>query len=115
MQIVSAFRFALAGIVYCIQRECHMKIHLSAAFTAIGLACWLELSRVEIMILLITIGGVITAEIFNTALEAIVDKISPEHHPLAKAAKDAAAGAVLVQAVISLGVGYLLFWDKLLK
>ncbi|SMC93967.1 diacylglycerol kinase family protein [Sporomusa malonica] len=115
MRVLAAFRYALAGIIYCVRRERHVKLHLAAAFAAIGLAWWLELSSIEVVVLLMTIAGVITAEIFNTALEAIVDKVSPEYHPLAKVAKDAAAGAVLVQAVAALGVGYVLFWDKLLK
>ncbi|XEQ93216.1 Undecaprenol kinase [Sporomusa carbonis] len=92
-----------------------MKIHLVATFVALGLAWRFELSHLELAVLLLIIAGVITAEMFNTAFEAIVDKISPEFHPLAKAAKDAAAGAVLVQALAALGVGYVLFVDKLLK
>lgn len=115
MRVLAAFRYALAGIIYCVRRERHVKLHLAAAFAALWLAWWHELSGIEVIVLLMTIAGVITAEIFNTALEAIVDKVSPEYHPLAKAAKDAAAGAVLVQAVVALGVGYVLFWDKLLK
>ncbi|MDF2571324.1 MAG: diacylglycerol kinase [Sporomusa sp.] len=115
MQVLAAFRYALEGFIYCARRERHMKIHLAAAFSVIGLAWWFELSTIEISVLFLTIAGVITAELFNTALETIIDKISPEFHPLAKVAKDAAAGAVLVQAVAALVVGYVLFWDKVLK
>lgn len=115
MQIIMAFRYAIAGIIYCIRSQRHMKVHLLAAFGALGLAWRFELSGIEWGVLFLTIAGVITAEIFNTALEALVDKVSPEFHPLAKIAKDAAAGAVLIQAVAALGVGYVLFWDKILK
>lgn len=115
MQIIMAFQYAIAGIIYCIRSQRHMKVHLLAALGSLGLAWRFELSGIELGVLLLTIAGVITAEIFNTALEALVDKVSPEFHPLAKIAKDAAAGAVLIQAVAALGVGYVLFWDKILK
>lgn len=110
----AAFRYALTGIIYCIRRERHMRIHLVAAITALGLAWRYDLSGIELGILLLTISGVITAEIFNTALEILVNKVSPEFHPLAKAAKDAAAGAVLIQAVAALVIGYILFGNKML-
>ncbi|HWR42665.1 diacylglycerol kinase family protein [Sporomusa sp.] len=115
MRVLAAFKYAMAGITYCVRRERHVKIHLAAAIVAIGLAWWFDFSAIEQAVLFVTIAGVITAELFNTALETIVDKVSPEFHPLAKVAKDAAAGAVLVQAIAALGVGYVLFGDKLLK
>ena len=115
MKIVAAFRYAISGIVYCIRSERHMKIHLVAALGALGLSWRYELSGIELGVLLLTIAGVITAEMFNTALEVLVDKVSPEFHPLAKAAKDAAAGAVLIQAVAALGVAYVLFGNKMLQ
>ncbi|MGL5514017.1 MAG: diacylglycerol kinase family protein [Sporomusa sp.] len=115
MRVLAAFRYALAGIVYCLRRERHIKVHLVAALAALCLAWQAELRDVELAVLFMMIAGVITAELFNTALEAIVDKISPEFHPLAKAAKDVAAAAVLVQAIAAVAVGYVLFADKLLK
>lgn len=115
MLIIAAFKHAIAGIVYCIRNERNMKIHMLAALIVLGAAWKCELSRLELAVLFITIAAVITAEIVNTALEALVDKVSPEFHPLAKVAKDAAAGAVLVQALAAIGVGYVLFWDKLFK
>ena len=92
-----------------------MKIHLAAALLAVSAAWKWELSRIELAVLFITIAAVIATEIVNTAIETIVNKVSPEFHPLAKAAKDAAAGAVLVQALAALGVGYMLFWDRMFK
>lgn len=113
MQILLAFQNAIAGIVYCVNKERHMKVHLAAALAALSAAWYLELSRIELAILFITISAVIATEIMNTAIEAIVDKVSPEFHQLAKAAKDAAAGAVLIQAITALCVAYVLFWNKL--
>ncbi len=92
-----------------------MQIHLIAALAAMALAWRLEFSILEQAVLLLTIAGVITAEMVNTAIETVINKISPEFHPLAKAAKDVAAGAVLVQAIAALGVGVVLFGGKLLK
>lgn len=115
MQRLAAFRYAIAGIIYCVHKEIHMKVHVVAALGALGLAWRYELSSIELGILFLTIASVITAELFNTALETLVDKVSPEFHPLAKAAKDAAAGAVLIQVVAALGVGYVLLGDKMLK
>jgi undecaprenol kinase/diacylglycerol kinase (ATP) len=114
MQIIFAFRYALAGIIYCIRRERNLKIHLAAAFAVLGLAWHYGVTSIELGLLSLTIAGVITAELFNTALEILVDKISPDYHPAAKAVKDAAAGAVLIQAMASLVVGYILFWNKML-
>ena len=92
-----------------------MQFHLIAALAAVALAWRLDFSILEQAVLLLTIAGVITAEMVNTAIETVINKISPEFHPLAKAAKDVAAGAVLVQAIAALGVGVVLFGGKLLK
>ena len=115
MQIIAAVRYAIAGIIYCVRKERNMKIHIAAALLVLGAAWNWGLSRIELAVLLVTIAAVMAVEIINTAIEALVDKVSPEFHPLAKAAKDAAAGAVLVQALAAVGVGYVLFWDKLFK
>ncbi len=115
MQIIAAFRYAIAGIVYCVRKERHMKIHITAALLVLAAAWNWGLSRIELAVLIVTIAAVMAVEMINTAIEALVDKVSPEFHPLAKAAKDAAAGAVLVQALAAVGVGYVLFWDKLFK
>lgn len=108
-----AFRNAFAGIVYCIRYERNIKIQIAIAVLAGALAWWIDLDRYERAVLLLTIAGVLVAEVMNTVAEAIVDIISPEFHPLAKIAKDAAAGAVLISAVTSLLIGYLLFSSKL--
>lgn len=111
--LLSAFRNAIMGIVYCARHERNMKIHITLACVAGCLAWWLRLDPYEILILLLTIASVLVAEMVNTVVEAVVDMVSPEIHPLAKIAKDVAAGAVLVASIISLLVGYLLFFKKL--
>jgi diacylglycerol kinase len=108
-----AFRHALNGITYCFGSQRNMKVQVAAAMAAVALAAYFRLSAVEWSLLVLTIAGVIAAEMFNTAVEAMVDLVSPQIHHLAKAAKDAAAGAVLVMALASLVVGYLLFFHRL--
>lgn len=108
-----AFQNAFSGILYCFIHERNMKIHMLAALVAGGLAWWLQLDHYEILVLLVTISSVLVAEMVNTVVETIVDIISPQVHPLAKIAKDVAAGTVLITAIISLFVGYILFWEKI--
>lgn len=108
-----AFENAFAGIVHCILYERNMKIHIVAALLAGITAWWLKCNTYEILILVITIAGVLVAEMMNTMVEALVDLVMPEIHPLAKIIKDVAAGIVLVVAIASLVVGYLLFFEKI--
>jgi diacylglycerol kinase len=108
-----AFKNAFAGILYCVLRERNMKIHIIAACMAGSLAWWLQLNRYEIAILVLTVSSVLLAEMMNTVVEKVVDIVSPQTHPLAKIAKDVAAGAVLVAAIISLFIGYILFSEKI--
>jgi diacylglycerol kinase len=91
-----------------------MKIHLLAAVLVSMAAWWYELPLDEVAVLFLTIALVITTEMVNTALETIIDLVSPDYHPLAKIAKDAAAGAVLVAALAAVLVGYCLFFNRIL-
>lgn len=95
--------------------EPNLKIHLAVAFSAMTLAVLLKLSTIEFAILVLTIGMVITLELINTMLEALVDLVSPEIKPQAKVAKDVSAAAVLVSAFVSLIIGAILFLPKILK
>jgi diacylglycerol kinase len=80
---------------------------------AVAVGLWLGLAGYEWAILVLTISGVLAAELINSALEMLADATSPEHHPLVGIAKDVAAGAVLVMALGSVVVGLLLFLPKL--
>ncbi|MDR3565192.1 MAG: diacylglycerol kinase family protein [Negativicutes bacterium] len=110
---LGGFKHAFNGIVYCFITQRNMKVHAVAALLAVGLALYFQLSVVEWSLLILTIAAVVAAEMFNTAVEALVDLVSPHIHHLAKAAKDAAAGAVLVTAIAALLVGYFLFFHRL--
>ncbi len=112
-----SFHNALAGIWYVIRTQRNAQIHLLIATLVIMVSAFLRLSLTHWAILTLTIGLVMAAEIFNTALEALVDLISPDFHPLAKTTKDTAAGAVLILAIGAAIVGLLIlgppFWEIL--
>ena len=113
-RLVDSFNFAIEGLISALKNEKHMKVHILAAIIIVILAIIINASKVEILIISLSVSFVVITELVNTAVEAIVDLVSPERHPLAKLAKDVAAGAVLVAAINALCVGYLLFYDKLL-
>ena len=113
-RLVDSFNFAIEGLISALKNEKHMKVHILAAIIIVILAIVINASKVEILIISLSVSFVIITELVNTAVEAIIDLVSPERHPLAKLAKDVAAGAVLVAAINALCVGYLLFYDKLL-
>ena len=113
-RLVDSFNFAIEGLISALKNEKHMKVHILAAIIIVILAIIINASKVEILIISLSVSFVIITELVNTAVEAIIDLVSPERHPLAKLAKDVAAGAVLVAAINALCVGYLLFYDKLL-
>ena len=92
----------------------NFRVHLLAT-TIVLLGCFiLEASILEVIICLILIGLVIAFELMNTVVEVIVDMVEPKYNPLAKVAKDTAAGAVLVMAIISALIGIIIFLPKVL-
>lgn len=108
---VDSFRFALHGVLLSYKTQRHLRIHFGLAFLALVAGFVWGLPRLELLVLIGAIALVILAELFNTALEAVVDLVTPDYHPLAKVAKDVAAGAVLVAAMNAALVGTLLFLD----
>jgi len=105
------FRYAAEGIAAALKSERNMKIHLLAAVAVLLAAVYFGLPGRDVALLLVVISLVLAAELVNTALEALIDLVSPDWHPLAKKAKDTAAGAVLVTAIMALCVGCLLFYE----
>jgi diacylglycerol kinase len=109
-----SFRYAFSGLKYVLTTQRNAWIHAAITIGVILLGIVLHLPVVQWIILLLTIALVWTAEIFNTALEALVDLVSPQPHPLAKIAKDVSAGAVLISAIASVAIGLLIFLPPLL-
>ena len=110
--LISSFNYAVSGIISAIKTEKNMKIHYFIAIIAIIASLFFDFNRIEFLLLLFAISLVFVAEMLNTALETIVDLITSDYHPLARLAKDIAAGAVLIAALNSLVIGYLLFFDR---
>jgi len=115
---LTSFKYAFSGVWHVLQTQRNARIHLSVALVVIALGLWLGLSHTEWAIIVLTIGLVLAAESFNTVAEATVDLATAEYHPLAKIAKDVAAGAVLLTAATAVIVGLLILgpplWDALL-
>jgi|GEM_PF-259760 len=107
--LLHSFRYAFAGLWYALRTQRNLRIHLTAAFLVILMGALLGVSPVEWAILALTIGAVIAAELFNTVIEALVNLVSPEWHPLARVAKDVAAAAVLCLAFVAVAVGLAIF------
>lgn len=104
-----SFRFAFAGIAYVFRTQRNAWIHSLATLLSVMAGIWLRISPTGWAVLMITIVAVWSAECFNTAVEATIDLVSPQNHPLAKIAKDTAAAGVLFTAIGSVGVGLFLF------
>ena len=113
--IYSSFNYAIQGVIYVLRTQRNMKVHFLIGIMVIILATVLSVPRTELMVLFLTIGGVITAELVNTAVEEVVNLVTQEYHPLAKIAKNVSAGAVLVSALTSVCIGYLVFIEYFLK
>jgi diacylglycerol kinase (ATP) len=108
VDIIGPFRVAMSGLVYTFKTQRHMRFHLYVVLAVIILGICLNLGLREMLVLMFTISLVLVAEMFNSAIEAVVDLITPNYHPMAKFAKDIAAGAVLITTIIALVVGALL-------
>lgn len=109
-----SFVFAFDGIAHVVRTQRNMRVHMLVAALVTLLGVWVRLSPTEWAICALTMGVVFAAEILNTVIESLVDLASPDHHDLAKIAKDAAAGAVLVLAIFATLVGIFIMLPKLL-
>lgn len=107
--------YAISGIIQCIQKERNIKIHLVFMFLVIICGFLFQLSITEWLVCILLFGLVISLELVNTAIEAVVDLCTQEYHPLAKIAKDTAAGAVLISAIASVVIGLIIFVPKILS
>jgi diacylglycerol kinase len=105
----ASLRYAVEGILYCIKTQRNMRVHLVIAIIVLMSAILLRIVRAEFIMVLMSISMVFICEIINTAVEKAVDTATLEYHPIAKIAKDVAAGAVLVAALSSITVGLLVF------
>jgi diacylglycerol kinase len=106
---VRSFTFAGQGVWHAVRTQRNMRVHLAAAVIVVVAGGIAGIGAGDWAALTLAIGLVLTAEIFNTVIEAIIDLQTPEFHPLAKIAKDGAAGAVLVASLAAVGVAIAVF------
>lgn len=111
--LLESFNFAFEGIVHVLRTQRNMRIHFAVAVLVLIAALFLDLSRLEIVALFVAISFVLISEMINTALEYAIDIFTSRYDPLAKVAKDVAAGAVLIATCNAVAVAYLVFYNNI--
>lgn len=109
------FKFALEGIRVSFINEKNIRFHLFFSVFVIVFGIIFNLTQTEWMLIFFAIAGMIVVEMINTAIERVVDLVTDQYHPLAKQAKDIAAGAVLIYAILSVVIGMIIFIPKILS
>jgi len=115
VQLMESFKNAFAGLKHTLKTQRNMRIHFIIAILALLLSAFLKISRTELLMVFFSIFLVISMELFNTAVEIIIDMISSEYNIRAKIVKNVSAAAVLVAAFNAVIVAYLVFLDKLIQ
>ena len=110
--VIESFNFAIEGVIHVLRTQRNMRLHFAAAVAVIVVAVAVGVSKIELSVLLISIAFVLVAEMINTAVEGTIDAATTSFDPMAKLAKDIAAGAVLIASVNAVAVGYLVFAGK---
>ena len=110
--VIESFNYAIEGVIHVLRTQRNMRLHFAAAVAVIVVAVAVGVSKIELSLLLISIAFVLVAEMINTAIEGAIDAATTSFDPMAKLAKDIAAGAVLIASVNAVAVGYLVFAGK---
>ena len=100
--LIDSFNYAISGLIYALKTQRNMKIHFTIGTIVILISLFMDFNRVELIILFFTICLVIITEMINTAIESTIDLYTKSYHPLARIAKNVAAGTVLIAAVNSM-------------
>lgn len=114
-RLVDSFRYAFCGVFEAYKGEQNLKIHTVIAIFVVIFGFVFQISYIEWLVCLVLIGLVLMAEFFNTAIEFVVDLASPDIHPLAKLAKDTASAGVLMMAIISAIIGFIIFVPEIIE
>lgn len=104
-KFIAGFGYAFHGLWYALRTQRNVRVHLAVAIIVTVAGILLHISALEFALLYVAIAGVFIAEMFNTVIEICVDLAKPEYHPLARIAKDVAAGAVLLSALLAVVIG----------
>lgn len=113
-KFINSFKYPFSGLRYAYKNEQNLAVDIGIAVLVIVLGFLFKISIDEWAILAITVGLVISFELINTAIEATVDLVTEEYHPLAKVAKDTSAAAVLILAIVSIVEGLIIFLPKII-
>lgn len=113
-KFIRGFGYAFSGLGYAFKSQLNFKVHILVAIVTSIAGCWFKLSLTEWLWIVVAIGMVLATELLNTAIEVLVDLISPEIHPKAKIIKDVAAAAVLITAFTAAIIGLIIFIPKIL-
>ena len=111
--IFESFNFAFEGVIHVLRTQRNLRIHFLIAAIVLGAAVAVGVNRFELIALLLAIAFVLIAEMVNTAIEHTIDVATTSFDPMAKLAKDIAAGAVLIAAITAIAVGYLVFAHRI--
>lgn len=114
-RFIKSVPHAFRGIISLIKNDNNFRIHLLAVIVVIITGFWIEFSEGEWLAAILTMGGVLALEAINTAIETVVDLVSPEYHILAKKAKDVAAGAVLLFVFAALAVAGIIIGFRIMN
>jgi len=113
--LFESFRYAISGLIYAFKTQRNIRIHFFIAIVVLIFSRYLNLTNFELLSVILSITLVITAEMINTAIEATIDLITRDYHPLARIAKNVAAGAVLITAINAVIVAYFVFFQRIQK
>lgn len=111
--LIDSANVAIEGIIYAVKTERHMRYHMIAAAAVLVMSLFLNVSRIEFILLSFAIVIVLLSEMTNTAIEVVVDMISEDYHPLAKIAKDIGAGVVLLASIGAITLAYFILYPAL--
>lgn len=113
-RFIRSVGYAIAGLIYTVKTQRNMQIHVAAAVAVLGLGWWLAIPKRDVLLVFFCIFLVLAFETMNTAIETCVDlTVGDRRHPLARIAKDTAAGAVLLMAILAVIVGLAVFAEPL--
>lgn len=113
--LLQSFNYAFQGLVSAVRHQRNMRVHIVLAFAVLLASVFLNLTRLQLVMIFVAVAFVFITEMINSAVEIVVDMVTDEFDPRAKAAKDMAAGAVLVAAANALVVAYLVLADRMTR
>ncbi len=113
-RLFKSFKYAFDGLKYAFKYEQNILVHTLATILVVIAGIYFKISQIEWLAIILIIGLVIATELINTSIEATIDLITKETHPLAKIAKDTAAAAVLVFGLTAIIIGFIIFVPKII-